>query len=127
MTDVSNGTNILTEEAENALRDLQRIAAREPAQRVIERVGGDLTFEQQNHTLLTEMLDKIAQSWVEQLKRIRNNTEQLESLVMQTCGKAQNDINELHILGITVMQEAKRGEETCAVLTKQLDKIIAAQ
>ena len=118
----------LSEEEELAARDIKRIAARETApasNAVIEKVAPALApFEQQTHTLMMESIDRIAQQWLEQLKRVRDNTVVIEQLVISTAAKAKDDITRMHLLGAQVMKEAQRGEEVCLHMADGLDQIM---
>jgi hypothetical protein len=113
------------DEEELAIRDIARLAAREP--RVIESVtladDADV-FEQRLHDDIIKSLDMIAQGWIAQLKHVRASTEQLEKMVLATLGRVSSDVSEMHLLGVAVTREAQRGEEACSHLAKQLDKLL---
>jgi hypothetical protein len=121
--DASYGlTQVEQELTELAERDRLRIEAREPP--ASSAVVGASDFEQQAHTAMLESIDAVSQGWVEQLKRLRENTLALEKMVLQACAKAQHDVTELHLLGAQVMKEAARGEQVCVQLGKQLNNIM---
>jgi len=113
----------LSEEEENAARDIRRIQAREPLP-VVEPVSPLPPFEQKSHTLLLESLDRLAQDWLTELASLRNNTQVVEQMVLQTCAKAKDDITKMHLLGAQVRQEVRRGEDVLHHIEEQLDQIL---
>lgn len=97
--------------------------AKPPA--VIEHVKDELeAFEQDSHTLMIKSLDLVAQQWVEQLQHIRDNTKQLEQMVLSTLGRAKHDVTELHLLGAQVLKEVERGDEICTQLADKIDRLM---
>ena len=127
-----NGTeHDVTDEQELAMRDLERIANREPNTQsiaVIEKVHPELApFDQQAHDLMLKSIDRVADAWITELHAVVNNTKVVEQMVVQACARAKHDITRLHLLGGAVMQEARRGEEVCANLEKQIDQIMESR
>ena len=79
------------------------------------------------NTLLNRSIETIAQSWISELKAIRENTEVLEAQLLACVSKTKADIAALHTLGAQVAEEAKRGRETCAKLTEGVAQIAGEQ
>jgi hypothetical protein len=119
---LSNGHD-LSEEEENAARDIRRIQAREPVP-VIEATPPAPPFQQQAHTLMLESVDRLAEQWITELSAVRNNTMVVEQMVLQTCAKTKDELTRLHLLGHQVMSEARRGEEVCSHLEEQLERLM---
>lgn len=121
--------NMLTEEQENELRDLARLAAREPAPesiRVIEKSDDDgkPSFEQTSHDLLVRGVEKIANQWVGELQRVRDNTKVIEQLIQDNVTAVTNAITKLHLLGKQAMIEAERGHQVNDQLATELDRMM---
>jgi hypothetical protein len=80
-------------------------------------------FAQHGHDLLLESVDKVATDWVDQLKNVRRNSEELEQLVLQRVSKLKSDLTQLFVLGSAVVSEAKRGGEINDKLTHEINKL----
>jgi hypothetical protein len=110
----------------DVIDDIKRLAT---SRQVIEAppLSSLAPFEQKAHTLMLESIDRVAQSWIEQLKHVRDNTLTIEQLVISTCAKAKDDITRMHLLGAQVLKEAERGDEVCQHLAEGLDAIMGEQ
>ena len=99
---------------------------REPTP-VIERVpdNGEKPFEQHAHDLMTESVDRIAQQWVGELSRVRDNTLMIEQMVLAQATRVKSELTRMHLLGVKAMQEAKRGHEVGQHLVDELDQMMA--
>lgn len=111
---------------ELTLRDLARLAAREPSMTVIESVPDDgrPTFEQASHDLLLKGLDKIADQWVGELGRVRDNTKVIEQLILTEVTAVKTAVTRLHLLGKQAMIEAERGHQVNDKLGAELDRLM---
>jgi hypothetical protein len=126
---------LLAEEEELAARDIKRMAAREPKvpepcpDSLIETVdaivdaAADEPFGKQEHDLLLKSIEHIANDWLAQLEHVRRNSYAVEALVLERAAKLRSDITGLFALGNAVMQEAQRGEQVNAGLTRELEKM----
>ena len=79
------------------------------------------------HALLNRSIETIANTWIDELKAIRENTTVLEAQLLACVSKTKTDIAKLHDLGAQVAEEAKRGRETCAKLTEGVAAIVGEQ
>jgi hypothetical protein len=80
-------------------------------------------FAQHSHDVLLESVDEVAADWVNQLKNVRRNSENLEQLVLQRVSKLKSDMTALFVLGSAVVSEAKRGGEINDKLTHEINKL----
>lgn len=112
---------------DETVRDIQRLAAQQQGHepmKVHERLPPSATpFDQQAHDLMIKGVDQIATDWVEELARVRENSEKVEQLVMERAAKVKNDITALYLLGSAVLAEAKRGDDVNVRLVSELDKL----
>ena len=120
MTTQMNGTTIIDEikDAAAQVRDHQLT--------VIEKVisDGSLPFEQKSHDLMIKSVDKIAQDWLAELKRVRDNTGILEQMVLEQVTIVKNALTKLHLLGAQTMREAERGHDVVGQLADELDTMM---
>jgi gamma-glutamylcysteine synthetase len=122
MQDQINGHD-LSEEEENAVRDIQRIQAREPVT-VVEAVPETPPFEQEAHNLMLLSVDQLSQHWRNELQRASANATVMQEAVMQTCDRIKGELTRLHLLGALVRQEVKRGEDVCSHVDQQLEQML---
>jgi hypothetical protein len=125
MTDTPmNGEPVHLEEelSQLALREAARIGNRTQIVRESE-TPSTAPFTQQEHDLLLKSIDQVAGNWVNELKHVRNNSEQVEQLVLERAAKVKADLTMLFLLGNAVRAEAQRGDEVNAKLAGELDKL----
>jgi hypothetical protein len=93
---------------------------------VIERVASDgtLPFEQKSHDLMIKSVDRIAQEWVAELHRVRENTKIVEQMVIEQVTAVKNALTKLHLLGAQTMREAERGQNVVEQLADELDAMM---
>jgi hypothetical protein len=118
-----NGSGGMPSEDEKAaVLDIKSIQAREAAPR---RTMAEIAvpFAQRDHGLLLESVDRVTDDWVQQLKRVRHNSEQLEQMVLQRAAKLKGDLTQLFLLGGAVASEANRGDELNAKLADEIAKL----
>jgi hypothetical protein len=82
-----------------------------------------IPFTQHEHDLLLKTIDQVAGNWVDELKHVRLNSEQVEQLVLERAAKVKADLTMLFLLGNAVRAEAQRGEEVNAKLAGELEKL----
>ena len=82
-----------------------------------------LPFDQQAHELMLKGIDQVAADWVRELEHVRDNSKQVEQLVMERAAKVKADITALYLLGSAALAEAKRGDDVNAKLANELDKL----
>jgi hypothetical protein len=113
------------EAAELGARDAARVAAREPSAVVQEIVDttAPVPFGQQEHDLLLRSIDHVATDWVNQLERVRQNSQRVEQLVLERAAKVKTDITQLYLLGAAALAEAKRGDDVNTKLASELNKL----
>ena len=120
--------NDLDELEQMAVRDTQRIAARQPSIQVQESLPSSaLPFDQKAHDLLLKSIDQVASDWVGELEHVRTNAAAVEQLVLQRAAKVKADITQLYVLGNVALAEAKRGEGVNAKLAVELEKLAEDQ
>lgn len=81
-------------------------------------------FDQQAHDLMIKGIDQVATDWISQLEHARENSKQVEQLVLERAAKVKADITALYLLGNAVQAEAKRGDEVNHRLAGELDKLV---
>lgn len=109
---------------ELARRDLERLAGREPSIQVQELLTPSaLPFDQKAHDLMIKGIDQVATDWVGQLEHSRQNSKQVEQLVLERAAKVKADITALYLLGSAAQAEAKRGDEINQRLASELDRL----
>ena len=86
-----------------------------------------LPFDQQAHELMLKGIDQVAADWVRELEHVRDNSKQVEQLVMERAAKVKADITALYLLGSAALAEAKRGDDVNAKLANELDKLAEAR
>ena len=120
-TGFSNGNQVTVEEIKAAAAQLH-----DHQLTVIERVvaDGSLPFEQKSHDLMIRSVDKIAQEWLTELRRVRDNTAILESMVLEQVTTVKNALTKLHLLGAQTMREAERGHDVIGQLADELDAMM---
>lgn len=79
------------------------------------------------HKLLNDGVEKIAQSWCDELKQVRDNATALENQLLACVIQTKANIAKLHELGIQIADEAKRGREICASLSDGVAQISGEQ
>jgi hypothetical protein len=84
-------------------------------------------FDQQAHELMLKGIDQVAADWVRELEHVRDNSKQVEQLVMERAAKVKADITALYLLGSAALAEAKRGDDVNAKLANELDKLAEAR
>jgi hypothetical protein len=80
-------------------------------------------FDQQAHELMLKGIDQVAADWVRELEHVRDNSKQVEQLVMERAAKVKADITALYLLGSAALAEARRGDDVNAKLANELDKL----
>jgi hypothetical protein len=110
---------------EQAARDIQRLVAQMPASAPVQEVSPPSAnpFDQESHDLLLKSIDQVASDWVAELAHVRQNSEQIEQLVLQRTAKVKGDITALYLLGNAALSEAKRGDDVNAKLARELEKL----
>jgi hypothetical protein len=99
---------------------------REKSVAVIDRVSDDsMPFDQKTHTLMLESVDRIAQQWVGELNRVRDNSKIIEQMVIAQAAKSKDELTKLHLLGTQAMKEAQRGHEVLAHLADEIEGMMA--
>ena len=96
---------------------------------VVERVAADgsLPFEQKSHDLMIRSVDKVAQEWIAELKRVSDNTKILEGMVLEQVTIVKSALTKLHLLGAHTMREAERGHDVVHQLADELDTMMGQQ
>ncbi len=117
--------NDLDELEQMAVRDIQRIAAREhPSIQVQELLPPSaLPFDQKAHDLMIRGIDQVATDWVGELEHARENSKKVEQLVLERAAKVKADITALYLLGSAALAEAKRGDGVNERLSAELDRL----
>ena len=116
----TNGHDIDTD----TIEDIREIAGRirEQSVAVVDRVSdGSVPFDQKTHTLMMESVDRITQHWVGELNRVRDNSKQIEQMVISQAAKTKDELTKLHLLGTQAMKEARRGHEVLEHLADEID------
>lgn len=114
----------MTEAEQQAIREIR--AVQQP--RVVEAVDDEMpVFEQESHTLLIASIDKIAIGWVNELKRIRDQTVALEAMVLAQCDRTKSEITKMHMLGVQTLREAERTQEVNRSIADELDRLMDKQ
>jgi len=120
----------MTEQAHDDISaDIRRLVAvsKLPAKHEvakIEAIRPDIApFADQVHSLLNDSVEKIAQSWIDQLQAVKENCDALERQMLAAVAKTKENIAKLHELGNQVAEEAKRGRELCEQLSNGVAKI----
>ncbi|WP_338821654.1 hypothetical protein [Bradyrhizobium septentrionale] len=109
---------------ELARRDLERLAGHEPSIQVQESLmPSALPFDQKAHDIMLKGIDQVAADWVGQLEHSRQNSKQVEQLVLERAAKVKADITALYLLGSAAQAEAKRGDEINQRLASELDRL----
>lgn len=110
---------------DETVRDIQRLAAQQgESMKLHERMPPSAKpFDQQAHDLMIKGVDQVATDWVEELARVRDNSQKVEQLVLERAAKVKNDITALYLLGNAVLAEAKRGDGVNERLASELDKL----
>lgn len=131
MTDIMNGAAAvgdLNELQELAARDIQRVAARQPAPApapVAEMPAPSAApFDQKEHDRLLKSLDQFASDCASEMEHVRSNSKVVEQLVMERTAKIKADITSLYLLGAAARAEAKRGDEVNERLADELDRMM---
>ena len=78
---------------------------------------------EQVHGLLNESIEQIAQSWINELTVLRENTVTLETQLLACVADVKAKIEDLHTLGAKVAAEAKRGQEVVTSAAKGIAQI----
>jgi hypothetical protein len=125
MTEMNGAQAVDLDQREEAVqRNLQRIKASEPPTQVQESTPPSaMPFDQKEHDLMIKGIDQVATDWVGQLKRQRENSKEVEQLVLERAAKVKADITALYLLGSAAMAEAKRGDDVNDRLANELDKL----
>lgn len=106
--------------AANQIRDGESVS-------VIEHVpdDGKPPFDQRAHDLMIASVDRIAQQWIAELVRVRDNTKALEQMVIEQVTAVKTSLTRLHLLGAQTMCEASRARDVVGQLAQELDAMMA--
>jgi len=121
MTEPVNGVPQAVDLDETA-REIQRLAAAIPHAQELPQPSAK-PFDQKSHDLLIKSIDQVAADWVKELVHVRNNSEQVEQLVLERAAKVRADITQLFLLGSAALAEARRGDEVNAKLAGELENL----
>lgn len=114
------------------LNEIERLAAQEaPGKRIATTVQehvkpSAMPFDQKAHDLLLKSIDQVASDWVAELEHVRDNSKQVEELVLQRAAKVKADITALYLLGNAALAEAKRGDDVNQRLADELERLAEA-
>lgn len=102
--------------------DIKEMAAKiQQPLTVMEKAGDpEASFEQKSHTLMLESVDKITQSWVDEMIALRDNSKVIEQMVVEQASKVKGELTKLHLLGVQAMREAQRGHEVLQHLGEEI-------
>lgn len=124
MTEMNGFQHAVADADELARRDLERLAGHQPSIQVQESLTPSaLPFDQKAHDLMIKGIDQVATDWVGQLEHTRQNSKQVEQLVLERAAKVKADITALYLLGSAAQAEAKRGDEINQRLASELDRL----
>jgi hypothetical protein len=115
----------MTEAEQQAVSDIRDKMIRDNPLRVVEAVDDAMpAFEQESHTLMLAAIDKVAIGWVNELKRIREQTVALEAMVIAQCDRTKSEITKMHMLGVQTLREADRTQEVNRSIAAELDRMM---
>jgi hypothetical protein len=121
MTEI-NGSQAV--DLDEAVRDLARLAVRDPSITVQESLPPSaLPFDQKAHDLMIKSIDQVATDWIGELEHTRENSKKVEQLVLERAAKVKSDITALYLLGNAALAEARRGDDVNERLAGELDKL----
>jgi hypothetical protein len=72
------------------------------------------------HDLMHKTVDKVCDDWVAELKRVRENSERVEQLVLEQAAKVKEEISQLFVMKGIAAEEARRGDEVNQRLMSEL-------
>jgi hypothetical protein len=121
MVDMMNGISLDLEMLERNKRRIDGMTESTPALEL--PPASARPFDQKAHDLMLQSIDQVAADWISELAHVRQNSEQVEQLVLQRAAKVKADITALYLLGNAAMAEARRGDNVNAKLADELDKL----